>query len=133
MSSDVRQQAAAAGKTRASEAVMLGPADPALRHLAEGLRHRLAAEAIQGTVLCDETSSDDYTLFVHECAITEGAANGNQTQRPRRIMHSQLIRVDGDGTARTVSWDSLVKRVASRRGPRPPRLPGRRASGASPG
>ena len=105
---DVRQEAAAAGKTRASEAVMLGPADPALRQLAEGLRRRLAAEAIQGAVLCDETSSVDYTLFVHECTITEGTANGDRQQRPRHIMHSQLIRVDSDGTARTVSWDALA-------------------------
>ena len=105
---DVRQQAAAAGKTRASEAVMLGPADPALRQLAEGLRRRLAAEAIQGAMLCDETSSVDYTLFVHECAITEGTANGDRQRRARYIMHSQLIRVDEDGTAHTASWDALA-------------------------
>ena len=105
---DARQQAAAAGKTRASEAVMLGPADPALRQLAEGLRRRLAAEAIQGATLCDETSSVDYTLFVHECAITEGTNNGDRQQRPRRIIHSQLVRVDADDTARTVSWDALA-------------------------
>ena len=98
---DVRQQAVAAGKTRASEAVMLGPSDPALRHLAEGLRRRLAAESIQGTVLCDETSNVDYTLFVHECAIAEGTASGGRQQRPRRIMHSHLIRVDADGAARS--------------------------------
>jgi superfamily II DNA or RNA helicase len=105
---DARKQAAAEGKTRADEAVMLGPADPALRQLVEGMRRRLAAEAIQGAMLCDETSAVDYTLFVHECAITEGAANGDRQQRPRPVVYSQLVRVDSDGTARVVSWDALA-------------------------
>ena len=110
--SKVRQQAIDAGRTRADDSVMLGPSDPALRSLAEGLRTRLAAEAYQGAVLHDETSSGDYTLFVYECDITEGAESSDRRQRPRATVCSWLIRVDADSTARVLAWDTLANLTA---------------------
>ncbi|MDE0664811.1 MAG: helicase-related protein [Acidimicrobiaceae bacterium] len=107
-----RQQAIAAGRTRAHDAIMLGPADPALRSLAAALRTRLATETYQGSVLTDATSRSDYTLFVYECDITEGAETDNRRQKPRTSVCSWLICVNADNTASTVAWDTLANLTA---------------------
>ena len=107
--SKARQQAIDAGRARAGDSIMLGPSDPALRALAEGLRGRLAADAYQGAVLHDETSAGDYTLFVYECDITEGVHRPGGRQQPRVSVCSWLIRVDdAAGPARVVAWDTLA-------------------------
>ena len=106
--SEARQQAIHAGRARAGDSTMLGPSDPALRALAEGLRGRLAADAYQGAVLHDETSTGDYTLFVYECDITEGVQRPGSRQQPRVSVCSWLIRVDADSPARVVAWDTLA-------------------------
>ena len=107
-----RQQAIAAGKARADDAIMLGPADPALRSLTEALRTRLATETYQGSVLTDATSRSDYTLFVYECDITEGAETDDRCQKPRTSVCSWLIRVNADNTAGTAAWDTLANLTA---------------------
>ena len=109
---DIREQQINAGHARAAEAVMLGPADPALRSLAETLRTRLGCELHQGTVLTDATSQRDYTLFVYECDITEGTNSADRRQQPRTSACSWLIRVDPDSTARAVAWDTLANLAA---------------------
>ena len=104
---EAQQQAIKAGRSRAADSVVLGPADPALRSLAEGLRGRLAVESHQGAVLADETSHRGYTLFVYECDIIEGA----DALRPRSSVCSWLIRVNDD-TANVAAWDTLANLTA---------------------
>ena len=57
-------------------------------------------------------SSGDYTLFVYECDITEGAESSDRRQRPRATVCSWLIRVDADNTARVLAWDTLANLTA---------------------
>ena len=104
---EVRDQAIADGKERAADAVMLGLSDPPLTALVEGLRDRVKTEMWQGATLSDPSARDDYTLFVYECEIVEGADNPETRQSTRHSMCSWLIRVDRDGTARPVSWGTL--------------------------
>ena len=103
-----RQKAITAGRASAESVVMLGPSDPPLTALAHGLRQRLAAELYQGAVLTDPTAGSDYTLFVYECDITEGSHGPGPRQRPRTSVCSRLIRVNPDGTAAVVAWDTLA-------------------------
>ena len=111
---DTRQKAIADGHARATEAVMLGPSDSALTALVTGLRERLAPEMWQGATLSDESARSDYTLFVYECDITEGSNGPDARHRERTTTTSWLIRVDGTGTARPLSWDTLPNLAAAR-------------------
>ncbi len=104
---DARQKAVDGGHERASDAIMLGPSDPALTTLVKALRERLEAEMWQGAVLSDRSAREDYTLFVYECDITEGSESENPKHRPRPSTLSWLIRVDASGEARTMAWDTL--------------------------
>ena len=104
---DARQAAINDGADRAAETIMLGPSDPALTTLVKALRERVEPQMWQGAVLSDRSASEDYTLFVYECAITEGADGDNPKYRPRTGTLSWLIRVSSSGEARTVSWDTL--------------------------
>ena len=117
---EARQQAIDAGRDRAEDAVMLGPADPALRSLTEALRTRLAAESYQGAVLTDETSRSDYSLFVYECDITEGTDIEDRRQKPRTSVCSWLIRVNGDDIASAAAWDTLANLTAPKNSPPQP-------------
>lgn len=98
--------------SRAAEAVMLGPSDPALTALAEGLRERVAAEMWQGAVLADRTQLESYSLFVYECDIIEGSQTHAARQRQRKSTISSMIRVLPSGEARCVSWDTLPNLVS---------------------
>ena len=104
---EVRDQAIAEGKERAADAVMMGLSDPALTSLIEGLRERVGTEMWQGATLSDQSARDDYTLFVYECEIVEGADNPGTRHRSRHSMCSWLVRVDRAGTAQPVSWGIL--------------------------
>lgn len=95
------------GHSRAADAVMLGPSDPALNALVRGLRERVEPEMWQGAVLSDSTVRENYALFVFECDIIEGAEAQNPKHRPRKHTVSWLIRVLPSGEARCVSWDTL--------------------------
>ena len=110
---EARRRAIKAGNERAEDAIMLGPADPALRSLAETLRGRLAAEMHQGAALTDETTGSDYSLFVYECDITEGVDTGDRRQQPRISVCSWLIRVDTDSAANVAAWDTLANLTAT--------------------
>ena len=108
---DARQKAIDDGHERAGDAIMLGPSDPALMTLVEALRERVEPEMWQGSVLNDRSGCDDYTLFVYECDITEGAESDHPRHRPRPSTVSWLIRVPASGKARTMAWDTLPKLV----------------------
>ena len=117
---DARHEAIAAGHRRAAEAVMLGPSDPELAALVGGLRERVAPEMWQGATLHDENAREDCTLFVYECNITEGSNSTDRRHRERISTTSWLLRVDGTGSARPVSWDTLPNlAAASDLAPRP--------------
>ncbi len=102
---DTRQEAIANGRERATEALMLGPSDPALTALVSGLRERVTTEMWRGATLGDKSARTDYTLFVYECDITEGSDGNHHRQHSSTV--SWLIRVDSTGTAQPVSWDTL--------------------------
>ena len=104
---DTRQKAIAGGRERATEALMLGPSDPALTALVSGLRERVTTEMWRGATLGDESARTDYTLFVFECDITEGSGGYSLRHRQRSSTISWLVRVDSTGAARLVSWDTL--------------------------
>ena len=95
------------GHSRAAEAVMLGPSDPALNTLVRGLRERVAPEMWQGAVLSDKTARENYTLFVYECDVTEGSEGNTPKSQLLKNTLSWLVRVTDDGEARSVSWDTL--------------------------
>ncbi len=107
---DIRQQAIEEGSSRASESVMLGPSDPAFSKLFQAVRGRVSPEMWQGAVLCDQTVSYDYTLFVFECDIIEGS--DNSILNPRTTTRSWLILVDHQGQANKVSWEILPNLIA---------------------
>lgn len=102
---DLRQQAVDDGNPRAVESAMLGPSDPAFSSLVETLRDCVSPDMWQGAVLSDRTVQDDYTLFVFECDIIEGADSSRR--RPRPTARSWLILVDQSGQAHSVSWEIL--------------------------
>ncbi|MCY4163682.1 MAG: helicase-related protein [bacterium] len=102
---DLRQQAADEGTSRAAESTMLGPSNPAFSALVTTIRDYVSTEMWQGAVLCDPTVQDDYTLFIFECDITEGA-DGSHLQS-RMSARSWLILVDQSGRAHRVSWEIL--------------------------
>ena len=102
---DLRQNAIDDGVDRAADAAMLGPSDPAFTALVEAVRGCVSPEMWQGAVLFDRTVREDYTLFVYECDITEGAGSGHR--RPRPTARSWLILVDRSGQAHSVSWEIL--------------------------
>ena len=107
-----RAAAMAQGVDRAADAHMLGPSDAAFEALVEGLRVRLECDMWQGAVLCDTASPDDYTLFVFESDVTEGAGSENPRHHPRRSTQTWLIAVNADSTTRLVSWAELPNLVA---------------------
>ena len=103
-----RHRAIDQGYRRAADATMLGPSDPALTDLVKGLRERVEPEMWQGAALYDESASEDYTLFVYECDITEGTEGQDQKQRTREATLSWLIRVgSGSNEMKCISWDTL--------------------------
>ena len=110
---DARQKAIDDGADRAADTIMLGPSDPALTTLVNGLRERVEPEMWQGAVLSDRSAREDFTLFVYECDSIEGS-DGNPKHRPRERTLSWLIRVSASGAARTVSWDMLPNLVPAR-------------------
>ena len=110
---DTRHKAIAGGRKRAADAVMLGPSDPGLAALIGSLRERVNPEMWQGATLYDESARDDCTLFVYECDIAEGSDSTDPRHRERTSTASWLIRVDGTGSARPVSWDTLPNLAAA--------------------
>lgn len=102
---DLRQQAVEDGNPRAAQSAMLGPSDPAFTAFVETMRDCVSPEMWQGAVLCDRTVQHDYTLFVFECDITEGADSSQR--RPRPAARSWLVLVDQSGQAHRVSWEIL--------------------------
>ena len=103
-----RQRALDEGHRRAADATMLGPSDLALTDLVKELRERVEPEMWQGAVLCDESASEHYTLFVYESDITEGTEGQGRKQKTRESTLSWLIRVgNGSNDARCISWDTL--------------------------
>lgn len=109
---EARQRAINDGVARAAEAIMLGPSDPALQELCTALRTHLGPEMWQGAVLGDRSASEDYTLFVYECDITEGSSKLGPKHPLRKSTLSWLIRVTIDGEKRDktgrLAWETLL-------------------------
>lgn len=84
-----------------SQAIVLGPAEPAYRTLVESVVGEAADALAMGVVLVDQSALTHYELFVFETGIVK-----RQAGRSNTTAHPTLVRVDGSG-ARVVAWQSV--------------------------
>lgn len=97
---DVRRQVDTTG------VVILGPGEPGFSDLLTLTRREFDPDLYQGGAVDDITSLTSYDLYAYTATFTEAA--GKKTTQ-----WASLIRVDPDGTARRVRWETLANLTPS--------------------
>lgn len=92
---DVRRQVDTGG------VIILGPGEPAFTDLLNLTAEEFDADLYRGGAANDITSLTGYDLYAYTATFTE--SGGKKTTR-----WASLIRVDPDGTARRVRWETLA-------------------------
>lgn len=90
---------------------ILGPGEPAFTDLIDTTTSEFDPDLYQGSTADDITSITGYDLYAYTATFTE--SGGKKTTR-----WASLIRVDPDGTARRVRWETLANLIPASATPR---------------